>query len=934
MIKKKDNNKNLSVLSEEDREGLVADIKRLFIARDDIYLRQGEDGTYSSNKGPTTDDIIKDHLTGKITIGVYTLNKDDIVKWGCVDIDGEHLQDATEKRNTIFNELIFAGIPRESILCEESGSPDSYHIWIFFELETKAKAVKTFLEDICKRVDRNIEVFPKQATISEKGVGNGVKLPLGFHREQKKWSTIFAKDRNGDVHKGCEALAVMKACKLPKSKKIKIDDLRPCFVKAIEEKRQLEGAEGDEFRLALVNELIGNGYIDEEIHEIFKLQADYNPGITQGKIDYSRENYGEPFKCETIKDKASTIIAGMCNRCTWKKDTARTNVAGKEIGEVEPATAYTVNGKGKIDHDKLARDIMAKCHIVTLRDTGDSYYYKEGLYRKGGETIIAEECEGRLIGTGTTYDVNETINHIKRKSYIDRAALNADRWILNLNNGLYNLETDEFSEHTPNMLSTIRIPVKYDPKATCPLVMQHLYTVLYEQYIPTIEEMMGYCLYPDYPIQVWFLLSGSGNNGKSTTLGMITHLLSSDNISAVPLQNLNRRFAASTMYGKLANICADLSSEDLKQTHNLKAMTGGDPIAAEYKFKNPFSFLNTAKLIFSCNEIPLSADKSDAFFRRVIFIPFPRSFDMETVDKNILTKLTTEQEVSGFLNVAIYALKRLLKSGEVTGALVPKEMEEMYERASNPVYVFLNDLCTVGPDQKIPKQDLYLGFCNYCKERKIAPFSEKKFVQQLKTLTLLEEKQEGRNKIRMWLGVDLKDAHENSHHSHDTHLLPYLRDVRNKDVIDSNTGIEYGLSSENPVYPVYPVTYKNTVGVAQCDFCGKTRYVTTFRNKTICDICLSHKSEIEQREVIESGSHNEDELLKSQQPIPTKIIQNVVEERDQCQTCVLGKTSDVDLPFLVYYSDGKHKTVCKRCGERIAREYRLEIPSDIIEGGI
>ena len=186
----------------------------------------------------------------------------------------------------------------------------------------------------------------------------------------------------------------------------------------------------------------------------------------------------------------------------------------------------------------------------------------------------------------------------------------------------------------------------------------------------------------------------------------------------------------------------------------------------------------------------------------------------------------------------------------------------------------------------------------------------------------------------MWLGINLKDANKKLDNSHDTHLLSYLREEENNEVIGCSNVIEYELNNENHVYPVYPVTYKNTVGVAQCDFCGKTRYVTTFRNKTICDICLSHKSEIEQREVIESGSHNEDELLKSQQPIPTRIIQNVVEERDQCQTCVLGKTSDVDVPFLVYYSDGKHKTVCKRCGERIAREYRLEIACDIIEGGI
>jgi putative DNA primase/helicase len=88
-------------------------------------------------------------------------------------------------------------------------------------------------------------------------------------------------------------------------------------------------------------------------------------------------------------------------------------------------------------------------------------------------------------------------------------------------------------------------------------------------------------------------------------------LLGPENISAESLHRiLDNRFAVAELYGKLANIDADMSTEALRNTGILKKLTGSDPIPAEQKFKPPFRFVNYAKLLFSANDMPHTPDET------------------------------------------------------------------------------------------------------------------------------------------------------------------------------------------------------------------------------------------------------------------------------------------------------------------------------------
>jgi phage/plasmid-associated DNA primase len=166
---------------------------------------------------------------------------------------------------------------------------------------------------------------------------------------------------------------------------------------------------------------------------------------------------------------------------------------------------------------------------------------------------------------------------------------------------MVNLLTLETMPHSPDFLATVQIPVSYyyhginspvadfyewvlDPLSIsilCPRIMKFMNEVMALDDVETVLDIIAYCLWRDLPFHKYLLFNGSGRNGKGTMLAVIKAFLGTSNVSGESLHKLlNSRFSTSKLYGRLANIHADLSNEALKDTGMLKMLTGGDPIPA------------------------------------------------------------------------------------------------------------------------------------------------------------------------------------------------------------------------------------------------------------------------------------------------------------------------------------------------------------------
>jgi P4 family phage/plasmid primase-like protien len=393
---------------------------------------------------------------------------------------------------------------------------------------------------------------------------------------------------------------------------------------------------------------------------------------------------------------------------------------------------------GEIDWNvvSITEELLGKYEFKTMSDTDEICYYdkQKGVYTMGGEILIKTDAE-EIAPEITTSEVNEIINKIKRrKTYILRSEFDSKQEILNLKNGLLNIQTEEFKGHSPGHLSVVQLPITYNPRAHCPLILKYLGEVLHARDVFTALEIIGYCLYKSGKYEKAVMLFGSGDNGKGVFVKLIEAFLGQENTSHVPLQELdNDRFAAADLYGKLANTFSDLKSEKLSMTGTFKTIVSGDSIRAQKKYGQPFSFRNYAKLIFSANRIPDSEDKSYAYYKRWLILQFEKVFERECKDAMLIDKLTTEEELSGLLNLALIALRQLQKNGGFSVIPVEKVRKE-YERNSNIVKAFLDDRCIIDladPESYTLTSKVYSEYITFCKKKNERPLELNVFGKKL-----------------------------------------------------------------------------------------------------------------------------------------------------------------------------------------------------------
>src|SRR5690606_11494790 len=119
----------------------------------------------------------------------------------------------------------------------------------------------------------------------------------------------------------------------------------------------------------------------------------------------------------------------------------------------------------------------------------------------------------------------------------------------------------------------------------------------------------------------------------------------------------------------------------------------GEALNVERKGKDPFYFVNYAKLIFSANEIPRITDYSHGLGRRLQIVPFNAKFSPSDPDYDpfITDKLLSEESMQYVLNLALNALKRLLKNKQFTKSKAVEREIEKYHEENNPIISFIKN---------------------------------------------------------------------------------------------------------------------------------------------------------------------------------------------------------------------------------------------------
>lgn len=377
--------------------------------------------------------------------------------------------------------------------------------------------------------------------------------------------------------------------------------------------------------------------------------------------------------------------------------------------------------------DKFAHYLASNHHIIKIN--GLLHIYKDGIYVDGIKMIESEMI--KHIPTLSRSRRAEVLSYMD--IMIQDNHYTSDANYIAFNNGLYNLETEELEDFSPDIVITNKIPHDYIPDAYDELTDRTLNKLACgdRNIRLLLEEAIGYCFYRRNELRKCFILTGDKQNGKSTYLSMIEALLGQQNISSLDLKELGDRFKTAELVNKLANIGDDIGDEFIANPAIFKKLVSGNPVNVERKGQDPFDFSNYSKFLFSANNIPRIKDKSGAVISRLVIVPFDAKFSVTDADFDpyIKYKLIKEVPLQYLIVLGLEGLKRVLAHRQFTESEKTTAALTEYEENNNPILLFFKEEPKIDNE---PTSVVYQQYHEFCLSNNFTAMSNIEFSKQVK----------------------------------------------------------------------------------------------------------------------------------------------------------------------------------------------------------
>ena len=233
-----------------------------------------------------------------------------------------------------------------------------------------------------------------------------------------------------------------------------------------------------------------------------------------------------------------------------------------------------------------------------------------------------------------------------------------------------------------------------------------------------LEEILGHIILVNkFPHKIFFL-TGSGANGKSTFVEMITKW-TGELSSHVDIANFDDGTSLASLIGKVVNVADDVDAIYLEKSKNLKTMASGNTVGARAIYSQPITLKNTATLIFTANEPPVFKDKSDGIGRRLVIIPFENK--VKTRIYNLDELLSTDNAKSYLLNLALAGVKRIYDNKlEMSTSETIETATKQYYLDNDSVLAYLNDYPAINNN---PVATIYEAYTEYCEDSNLKAVS-------------------------------------------------------------------------------------------------------------------------------------------------------------------------------------------------------------------
>lgn len=380
---------------------------------------------------------------------------------------------------------------------------------------------------------------------------------------------------------------------------------------------------------------------------------------------------------------------------------------------MEDVADIDCDANGEVNQIKFnpAKAADAVCQYIDVLATPDKtiWVYDAGYFTPNGDLVVDQILDQVAGSYYSIYDSKEVHNKIYLRYFVGFEELDKNPYLLCVENGVVDLLTGSFLEHSPEYRITMPCPIKYDPDARPKRFWDFLMSACSNDAdrLTLIDWMVACACLVEF--EYLLFLTGHGSNGKHVYEAVLQTMFGSEFTEAISLEELlNSRFALSNL--RRARVC--ISSEtnpDKTKTELIKKIRGNDWLSCDVKNKGRVKFRAFTQMIFDSNSMPAFEDTSYGFARRFTRVNMPFKFKdhpdpddplEKQADRCLLTKLTSPEELSGILNLIILRAKDIAADRKICHR---DDDFDAYERQSYSVTDFIDRFIEFNPDDRYNK---------------------------------------------------------------------------------------------------------------------------------------------------------------------------------------------------------------------------------------
>lgn len=389
---------------------------------------------------------------------------------------------------------------------------------------------------------------------------------------------------------------------------------------------------------------------------------------------------------------------------------------------------------GQYGDGKLFQNIFnnKKCYDHTAQlwmnyEQGCWRYDKKELTAQDGFDALYTAYKSVIPLSGRTaldriaklQDVSRTKNVLewarKRPMAVLTEEFDAHNHLLNLTNGVFDLNTQAFRAASAKDLMMKQAGVAYNDNAQCPHWLAFLARIFNDdaEMLRFVQQWIGVCLSGTTDLQAFFYAFGKGANGKSTFFAVIQELLG-DYFVNIPVEtflqkkhNATDEYQMVRLHGARLVVCSEIPENRRPNEGQIKDLTGGELINARAPYGKPFSFHPTHKLALFGNHKLKITGTDEGIWRRVFLVPFTVTIPPNERKPMAQLLTTFRKEMSGILLWALQGWREYSANGQIFVPDTVKKATAEYREESDVLAGFISDCCEIGNQHWCYTSELY-----------------------------------------------------------------------------------------------------------------------------------------------------------------------------------------------------------------------------------